>query len=72
MAPDSEEQRHAELARAEAGLVPRPLTDADLDAIEAASVRPWVHTTPDVLRLVAEVRGLRARVRTLQKLLDGE
>ena len=39
----------------------QPLDDAALDEIERRAVSHWEARTPALLRLVAEVRGLRAR-----------
>ena len=39
---------------------PRPLTEEELEAIEHRATAEWSSASADVLRLVAEVRALRA------------
>jgi hypothetical protein len=58
--------------RSQAGKVPRPLNETDLAGIEQQATEAWTEASPDLLRLVAEVRGLRALVTQLKEELKAE
>jgi hypothetical protein len=61
-----EANRISEWLKSQAGRVPRPLSEEDLQEIEQRAARSWTEASPDLLRLVAEVRGLRSLVHHLQ------